>query len=97
MVIGVYARSGYFIDFTKDDTVAIYRGRPGGVLWFDPTVDTETSLTGDELPADILRDVVSNRTLGSASQAAKFLALVQQAVMNATTTTVPSTTTTTGD
>ena len=97
VVIGVYARSGYFIDFTKDDTVAIYRGRPGGVLWFDPTVDTETSLTGDELPADILRDVVSNRTFGSASQAAKFLALVQQAVMNATTTTVPSTTTTTGD
>ena len=97
VVVGVYARSGYFIDFTKDDTVAIYRGRPGGVLWFDPTVDTETSLTGDELPADILRDVVSNRTFGSASQAAKFLALVQQAVMNATTTTVPSTTTTTGD
>ena len=98
VVVGVYARSGYFIDFTDNDTVAVYRGRPGGVLWFDPTVDTETQLTGDELPADILRDVVSNRTFGSAGQAAKFLALVQQAVMSATTTTVQqSTTTTTGD
>ena len=96
-VLGVYGRTGYFIGFTEDDTVAIWRGRAGGVLWFDPTVDTETTLTGDELPPDILRDVVTNRSFPSGVAAANFLQLVQQAVLNATTTTIGATTTTTGD
>ena len=96
VVMGVYGRSGYFLDFTENDTVAIYRGRVGGVLWFDPTIDTETELTGDELPADILRDVMTNRGFASSSQARKFLSLVQQVITNSTTTTVPSTTTTVG-
>ena len=96
-VLGVYGRTGYFIGFTENDTVAIWRGRAGGVLWFDPTIDTETTLTGDELPPDILRDVVTNRSFGSGVAAANFLQLVQQAVQNATTTTIGATTTTTGD
>lgn len=105
-VIGVYARSGYFLGF-EDDRVAVYRGRVGGVLWFQPTIDTETLLRGDELPEDILRDVALNRTFTSSSQARKYLMLVQTAIIDATTsstssvpggTTVPSasTTTTTG-
>ena len=96
-VTGVYARSGYFIAFTENDTVAVWRGRPGGVLWFDPTIDRETKLKGDDLPADILRDVMTKRAFDSSSDAAVFLQLVEQAIMNATSTTVPrSTTTTTG-
>ena len=96
VIMGVYGRSGYYLDFTKDDTVAVYRGRVGGVLWFDPTIDTETDLKGDDLPPDILRDVMTNREFASSSQARKFLSLVQQVILNSTTTTVPSTTTTVG-
>ena len=96
VIMGVYGRSGYFLDFTKDDTVAIYRGRMGGVLWFDPTIDTETELKGGDLPPDILRDVMTNRGFASSSQARKFLSLVQQVILNSTTTTVPTTTTTVG-
>lgn len=96
VIMGVYGRSGYYLDFTKDDTVAIYRGRVGGVLWFDPTIDTETELKGDDLPPDILRDVMTNREFASSSQARKFLSLVQQVILNSTTTTVPTTTTTVG-
>lgn len=96
VIMGVYGRSGYFIGFTEDDNVAIWRGRPGGVLWFNPTVDTETGLTGDDLPADILRDVVTNREFGSSISARKYLALVEQVIVDATTTTVGTTTTTTG-
>ena len=96
VIMGVYGRSGYYLDFTEDDTVAVYRGRVGGVLWFDPTIDTETELKGDDLPPDILRDVMTNREFASSSQARKFLSLVQQVILNATTTTVPSTTTTVG-
>ena len=91
-VLGVYGRTGYFIGFTDDDTVAIWRGRAGGVLWFDPTIDTETTLTGDELPPDILRDVVTNRSFPSGTSARSFLQLVQQAIVNSSTTSTTSTT-----
>lgn len=94
VIAGVYGRSGYFIAFTENDTVAVWRGRPGGVLWFDPTVDRETSLKGDDLPPDILRDVMTKREFASASDASTYLALVQQAILNATTTTLAATTTT---
>jgi hypothetical protein len=88
-VIGVYARSGYYLGF-EGDRVAVYRGRVGGVLWFQPTIDTETLLRGDELPEDILRDVALNRTFTSSSQARKYLMLVQTAIIDATTSTTSS-------
>lgn len=87
-VIGVYARSGYFIGFDTDDRVTIYRGRVGGVLWFGPTVDTQTQLTGDQLPEDILRDVALNKTFSSSSMALKYLSLVELAIIDATTSTI---------
>ena len=99
-VVGVWARSGYFIGFDEDDRVAVYRGRVGGVLWFEPTIDTQTELTGPELPEDILRDVALNRTFTSSSMALKYLALVETAIIDATTSTtlaMDSTTTTTTD
>ena len=91
-ILGVYARSGYFIGFDSSENVAVYRGRPGGFLWFQPTVDTQTELAGDELPEDILRDVALNRTFTSSSQAQKYLSLIQIAIVDATTTTTTSTT-----
>ena len=91
-ILGVYARSGYFIGFDANENVAVYRGRPGGFLWFEPTVDTQTELAGDELPEDILRDVALNRTFTSSSQAQKYLSFIKIAIVDATTTTTTSTT-----
>jgi protein phosphatase len=93
-VIGVYARSGYFLGFDDNDRVAVYRGRVGGVLWFGPTIDTQTTLSGGDLPEDVLRDVALNRTFTSSTMASKYLALVRIAIIDASTTT--STTTTVG-
>jgi protein phosphatase len=93
-VLGVYARSGYFVGFDSSDNVTIYQGRVGGVLWFQPTVNTQTRINGDDLPEDVRREVLLNRTFASSSQAAKFLSLVQTAILDASTTTVPATTTT---
>lgn len=92
-VVGLYARSGYFIGFDGDDRVTVYRGRVGGVLWFQPTVDTQTELTGADLPEDILRDVALNRTFSSSSMALKYLALVELAIVDATTSTTSTSTT----
>ncbi len=86
-IIGVYARSGYFIGFDSDENVAVYRGRPGGVLWFNPTIDTQTRIRGEDLPEDILRDVALNRTFSSSAQAQKYLSFVKIAIIDATTTT----------
>jgi protein phosphatase len=91
-VIGVYGRSGYFIGFDSNDQVAIYRGRVGGILWFQPTIETQTSMSGEDLPEDILRDVALNREFSSSSQASKYLALIRIAIIDATTTTSTTTT-----
>jgi protein phosphatase len=91
-VIGVYGRSGYFIGFDSNDQVAIYRGRVGGILWFQPTIETQTNMSGEELPEDILRDVALNREFSSSSQASKYLALIRIAIIDATTTTSTTTT-----
>lgn len=92
-VVGVYARSGYYLGFDQDGLVTVYRGRVGGVLWFNPTVDTQTELTRDDLPEGILLEVETNRSFTSSSQARKFLEFLKIAVIDATTTTVsPSTT-----
>ena len=86
-IVGVYARSGFFIGFDKDSRVAVYRGRVGGVLWFSPTIDTQTTMSGADLPEDILRDVALNRTFTSSTMASKYLALVRIAIIDASTTT----------
>lgn len=86
-IIGIYARSGYFLGFDGSDRVVVYRGRVGGVLWFEPTIDTQTALSGSELPEDILRDVALNRTFTSSSLARTYLHLVETAISATTTTT----------
>ena len=47
--VGWYARSAYYVGL-DDERVAIFRGRPGGLLWFDPTlVEHKLQPTGAEL------------------------------------------------
>jgi len=92
-IVGVYARSGYFIGFDADSRVAVYRGRVGGVLWFNPTIDTQTTLSGADLPEDVLRDVALNRTFTSSTMASKYLALIRIAIIDASTTTSTTSTT----
>lgn len=90
--IGVYARTGYFIgEDSTSQSVVVYRGRPGGILWFNPTVSSRTSLRMTELPPNVLLDVRNRRTFASELTAQQYLQLVAQAVTNSVTTTVPST------
>ena len=46
-----YARSTYYVGLDGDQ-VAIFKGRPGGLLWFEPTLEERKRPTGaDVLPA----------------------------------------------
>ena len=54
-ITGYYARSGYFVGL-RGDRVTVFRGEPGGVLWFHPTVADSTHVTTqDVLPHQIPR------------------------------------------
>ena len=44
-----FGRNTYFVGVDGDD-VAIYRGRPGGLLWIDPTLEQATGVGLDEIP-----------------------------------------------
>jgi protein phosphatase len=48
--VGWFARGSYYVGL-DGGRVTIYQGRPGGLLWFDPTVARRTDLTvADVLP-----------------------------------------------
>ena len=94
--IGIYARSGYFIgEDSATRTVVVYRGRPGGVMWFKPTINQRSVLRMNELPSAVALDVAGERTFSSSIAAQQYLQLVNQAIVNLTTTTTSTSTTST--
>ena len=85
--VGVFARGAYFVGFENDEVV-IFQGRPGGLLWFDPTVEVRTGLAAaDVLPAraDAIRAGKEEPTLGAARR------YVENLQAQTTTTTTAST------
>jgi hypothetical protein len=87
-----YARSGYFVGFRGDDVV-VYRGHPGGVLWFDPTVRVVTQRTRDDLPADRQEAIAANPEFDSIDAAVNYVDGLPAADADATTTTDATATT----
>ncbi|HYF45116.1 MAG TPA: Stp1/IreP family PP2C-type Ser/Thr phosphatase [Acidimicrobiales bacterium] len=66
--LGWYARNTYFVRL-DDEQVVIYKGRPGGFLWFDATVEQETGIAAEDVPEarrDELEEGVDQATLDGA-------------------------------
>ena len=95
-LIAVHARSGYFVGF-DGDRVVVFKGQPGGVLWFDPTVAQVSARTRDELDPTLIAVIDQHVTYESAEQAAAFIneQVVPTTTTEVTTTTVAASTTTT--
>jgi PPM family protein phosphatase len=95
-----YGTSTYYVGFDDDD-VAIFRGRPGGLLWIDPELVERTGLSRDNVPARWQATISSGREYGGLSEARDFVANVARDAglgpdgRPTTTTTRPTTTTTT--
>ncbi len=94
--IGWYARSTYYVGFAGDQ-VAIYKGRPGGVLWFDPTLRERKPLTRAEVPAAYLPDVEKGKEVDSKAEADRYVTNLrdkhlEEEAAAPTTTTIPPTT-----
>jgi PPM family protein phosphatase len=93
-----YARSAYFVGLDGEQ-VAIFRGRPGGLLWFDPTlVERKAQPTGAELlPAQRIA-LEAGHEVSSKAAADRYVNNLRQEVearRAATATTTTTTTTTT--
>jgi protein phosphatase len=94
IVFAAYGRTGYFVGFEGSDVV-IYKGRPGGVLWFDPTVEARTPLKERDLTEDMAKEILGNPTFGDAVSAQRYVNGIRDEVQPVPTTTLPLPVTTT--
>jgi len=67
-----YARSAYFVTLSAGK-ITIFQGRPGGVLWFGPTLATRTSLTESSVEAHWLSVLEAGQPEPSLAQAQQFI------------------------
>lgn len=79
----VYARSGYFVGVDDDQTVTVYQGRPGGVLFFDPTVESDTDLSIDELDPIDRDQVLGGLEFDSLADAESYVATLERQAADA--------------
>jgi protein phosphatase len=89
-----YGRNTYFVGLNGDQ-VAIYRGRPGGLLWLEPElVHTFDNLTLADLSAPYDTQVEKGKDEPSLAEARAYVTRIRRDA--ATTTTSPTTTTVAG-
>jgi protein phosphatase len=102
--IAYYARNTYYVAFSGSvpgrqggGTVTVFKGTPGGLLWWDPTVERATTLARDDLRAADVDAVASEKTFSSSEDADAFVARMraraEEKASALTTTTTPPTTT----
>ena len=78
-----------------EDRVAIFRGKPGGFLWMDPSVAETTTLRLDQVPpasVDAVQDGVQQSSRDAARRYVANLVEQYENTIVTTTTTVPPTT-----
>jgi protein phosphatase len=88
--VGWYARRTYYVG-VEGDEVAIFKGRPGGLLWFDPTVEERTGLELTDVPESRRDDVEGGHEVADLAEAERYVAnLRSEAEANRTFATTPS-------
>lgn len=89
-----FGRNTYYVG-TEGDDVTIFRGRPGGVLWLDPTVEEETGLTLEDVPASARPDIEQGRQFSTLAKAERYVENLEEQAAEERRPTTTSTTTTT--
>jgi protein phosphatase len=92
--VGWYARRSFYVGIDNGQVV-VFRGVPGGVLGWNPTVEKRTSLTEGELLEKDQEAVSDGAARGSRDKADQYLVHLQEGVDSTSTTTSTTTTTTT--
>lgn len=94
-VCGWYARSTYYVGFSGQH-VTVFRGVPGGLLGWNPTIERRDKLTKSDLTAAERADLADGHRFSNRSDANAFVRRLVSGLeqRTATTTTAPSSTTT---
>lgn len=74
--VGWYARRTYYVGL-DGDRVALYQGVPGGLLWWDETVERRSDVTVDELTVAQRVDLGDGHRFSSLDAATRFLARIE--------------------
>jgi PPM family protein phosphatase len=88
-----YARNRYYVGLDHA-RVTMYRGVPGGLLIWDPTIESRTRITAADLTAAERDDVRGNKTFSSKSDADAYVTQLRARVRHRDTTSTTTTTTT---
>jgi PPM family protein phosphatase len=94
--VGWYARRTYFVDLDRG-RVTVFKGVPGGLLGWDPTLEERTTLPATELTEAERSDIEGGKRFSSRDKADDFVERLETNVeeRSAATTTTTTTTTTT--
>jgi len=79
VVFAAWARGGYYVDFDDGGEAIIYRGQPGGVLWFEPTTETEGGPSRDQLSDQAIDEVEAQPEFDSRADAERFISGLEPA------------------
>jgi PPM family protein phosphatase len=91
--VGWYARGSYYVGLDHSKlTIDIYKGRPGGLLWFEPTVAERTGVGVGAVLASRLDDLRSGKEEASLGDAHNYVANLQAEAQAHEATTVTTTT-----
>lgn len=85
-----YGRAGFFVG-ARGDRVVIFKGRPGGLLWFKPTVAETTSASLTEVLPNRADDIRAGKEYGSIDAARRYVRNVTEEAAPTTTTTTTTT------
>ncbi len=84
--VGYYARRSYYVGFAAN-RVVIYKGVPGGVLGWNPTIEQRIGLSGGQLTQIDRERVAAGSGRGSLDNARQFVANLRKHVTATSTTT----------
>lgn len=88
--IGFTARGTYFVG-VEGERVTIFKGKPGGLLWFNPTVEEPTSLTLDDVRASRRDDLEAGKEQPTLGAARRYVENLREETAPSTTTTTSTT------
>jgi len=76
VAIAWYARGSYFVG-TADSRLVIYKGRPGGLLWFQPTVAERTNVSTSAVLTSRLSDLHGGKEEATLARARTYVRNLQ--------------------
>lgn len=88
VAIAWYGRAGYFVG-ARADEIVIFKGRPGGLLWFKPTVAQPTGISLAEVRPGRADEIREGKEHSSLDAAERYVTNVREEATPTTTTTVP--------